>query len=461
MATVTRDTLGILHDKINIKLAKDDYMPAFEKTLKQYAKTANVPGFRKGMVPSGLLRKMHGQSVFNEEIVRSAGKELDDYIKKGKISIFGQPMLMQNEERMQLDVNSPADVDFSFEIGIKPDFDIPAISNHAPLTRYKISITSKMMDDEIDRIQRRYGKVNPQEAVTNKEDIIYAAYEPCDEHGNVAEDAQKIEDTVVLDKMPAKLKEMVMGKKPEDTIVFRPADVCTAEELQGFLKEPLKAGEGAADHYYKLTITKVGLLIPQELDQELYQQVFPNNIVIDETDFKEKIKAELSREFTRIAGERMQNEMYELLVHNTPMHLPVVFLKRWMREGGEHRKSAAEVENEFGSFEHQLRWQLISDKLMGENHISVSREEVDTDVKTRVLAYFGLGPDDEDEAPWMEGYMQKVSKDGKTMEETYRRILFGKLFTFLETQFTIEEKEIEEEAFFKLGDAHAAHHHHH
>ena len=461
MATVTRENIGTLHDKLTVKLVKDDYMPSFEKTLKQYAKTANVPGFRKGMVPSGMLRKMHGQSIFNEEVIRAAGKKLEDYMKEERLAIFAQPMVMPDTNNTRLDMNTPADIDFSFEVGLKPEFDITPVKEKAHITRYKITVTDKMMDDELDRIKRRYGKVESQETVTNKEDLIYATYEPCGADGNVAADAQKIEDTEVLDKMPAKLKEMVMGKKAGDTLVFAPIDVCTPEELAAFLKDPLKAGEEAAQQHYKLTITKVGLLIPQELGPELYVQVFQNKEVTDEADFREKVRAELSVEFDRITNERLQNEMYELLVHNTAIHLPVAFLKRWMREGGEKPKSAQEVEAEYGSFEHQLRWQLISDKLIGENSISVSNEEVNNDIKARVLAYFGLGPDDDDQAPWMEGYMQKIAKDEKMLDETYRRLLFGKLFNFLETQFTIEQKDIDEEAFFKLGDAHAAHHHHH
>jgi trigger factor len=131
-----------------------------------------------------------------------------------------------------------------------------------------------------------------------------------------------------------------------------------------------------------------------------------------------------------------------------------------MREGGEKLKSEQEVEAEYGSFDHQLRWQLISDKLMGENGIQVTLDEIKADIKTRVLAYFGLGPEDEGDAAWMDSYMEKISKDEKMMDETYRRLLYGKLFTFLETQFPITEKEIGEEEFFKLADAHSTHHHH-
>lgn len=460
MATITRENIGTLHDKLTVKLAKEDYLPSFEKTLKQYAKTANIPGFRKGMVPSGMLRKMYGQSIFNEEVVRAAGKKLEDYMKEEKLAIFAQPMILP-DPHTRLDMSNPADIDFSFEVGLKPDFEITPVKNKEHLTRYKITVSDKMMDDEVERIKRRYGKVESQEVVGNKEDLIYASYEPCDADGNVTEDVKKIDDTEVLDKLPAKLREMLMGKKPEDTLVFRPADVCTAEELSAFLKDPLKAGEDAAQQYYKLTLTKVGLLIPQELGPELYAQVFQHQEIKDETDFRAHLQAELSKEFDRITGERLQNEIYELLVHNTPIHLPVDFLKRWMREGGEKPRSAHEVEHEYGSFEHQLRWQLISDKLIAEQGIDVSAEEVNRDIKTKVLAYFGLGPDDEDQAPWMDGYMAKVAKDEKMIDETYRRLLYNKLFSYLETQFNVESKEIGEEEFFKLPDAHATHHHHH
>jgi trigger factor len=460
MATVTRENIGNLHDKITVKLSKDDYMPSFEKSLKQYAKNASIPGFRKGMVPAGMLRKMYGPSIFNEEVIRVASRELEEYMKKEQMAIFAQPMIMPPSEPQNLSMTNPADVDFAFEVGIKPEFDVASVINGADLKRYKIAITDKMMDDEMERIKRRSGKVDPQTEVTDKENIIYSTYEVCDSEGNADADVKPIEDTEVLDKMPAKLQEMVMGKKPEDTIIFRPVDVCSADELAGFMKDPLKAEAYQAEQHYKLTITKVGHLIPAEYGTELYEKVFPNQGVETEQAFRDKVREELTKEFARIASERLQNEIFELLVHNVHIHLPVDFLKRWLREGGEKPKTAEEVENEFGQFDHQLRWQLISDKIMAENNIYVSRDEVLSDIKTRVLAYFGMSAEDEGETPWMDSYMQKVAKDEKTMDETFRRLLMGKLFSFLETQFKVTEQEIDEEGFFKLADAHSMHHHH-
>lgn len=459
MATVSRESIGALHDKITVKLTKEDYLPSFEKSLKQYAKQANVPGFRKGMVPAGMVRKMYGQSLFGDEVFRSAGKQLEDYLQQEKVAIFAQPMIMPGAEKINLDMNNPSEIDFSFEVGLKPEIDITPIKNKTTLSRYAVKVTDKMLDDEVERITRRFGKVESQEAVTGKDDIIYATYEQCNAEGEVAAESQKVEDTQVFETIPAKLQEQLKGKNAEATIVFRPMDIAEGEELTAFLKNPLKQDDTAAGQYYKLTITKVGLLIARQLDAELYAQVFPNAEVADEAAFRELLRAELSKEFDRMTRERLQNEIYELLVHNTPIQLPVDFLKRWLKEGQEKQKTEAEVESEFPSFDHQLRWTLISDKLILEHDIKVTHAEVLDDIKTRVLAYFGM--QNGDEAPWLDGYMQKVVKDEKTMDETYRRMLYDRLFSFLEGQFSIEQKEVNEEEFFKLPDPHAAHHHHH
>ncbi len=457
MATVIRENIGNLHDKLTVKLVKEDYMPAFEKTLKQYAKTASIPGFRKGMVPTGMLRKMAGPSLFNEEVINTAGRELQNYMRNENLAIFAQPMIIPDANQPKLDMNKPVDIDFAFEIGIKPEFELTAIKNKTQLNRYKITVTDKMLDDEMDRMSRRYGKVEDQEAVNTKDDIIYCTFEPCNAEGVVSGD--KIEETALLEKMPAKLQEMLMGKKANDTLVITPAGVCTEEELTKFLKDPLKATEEAKDSHYLLTLTKVGKLIPAEMNSELFGRVFPNEEIADLDAFKAKVKEELQREYDRITRERLHNEIFELLVHSTEISLPVDFLKRWLREGGEKLKSAEEVENEFSGFEHQLRWQLISDKIVTDNNISVTREEVATDIKTRVLSYYGMAIDDE--APWMDSYVDKVMKDEKMVDETFRRILTARIFDAIEGQFNQVETAIEEEAFFKLADPHATHHHHH
>jgi len=366
-------------------------------------------------------------------------------------------MLVADATPQQLDMNAPTDVDFTFEIGLKPEFNIPAIANKTALTKYDIEVSDKMVDDEVERIARRYGKPEDKDAVDSKEDIVYVSLEAADADGVVNENIEKAEDTIILERYPAKLQADLMGKKAGDTLVIKPSDIATAEELPVFLKNSVK-NELAADTYFKLTLTKVALIIPAELDETLFAQVFQGAEVTDVAMFKDLIKGELSREYNRITVERLNNEIYEVLVHQTPFEIPVPFLKRWMKDGQDKPKTEAEVEAEFPAFEHQLRWTLISDKLIVENNINVSFEEVNEDIKARVLAYFGM--QNSDDAPWMDGYMQKIAKDEKTLNETYQRLMFDRLFQFLHTQFNITEKSISEEEFFKLQDPHATHHHH-
>src|SRR5690606_7106276 len=171
-------------------------------------------------------------------------------------------MVIPAGEPLNIDMNNPGDADFDFEIGLKPDFDITPLQNKTKLTHYEIEVSDKMVADETDRIRRRYGKVEDQETVSSKDDILYTAYELCDAEGNVATESQKTEDPVLMEKLPAKLQELLMGKKANDTLVLKPSEIAEGEELAAFLKDPLKQGAEAADNFYKLTLTKVGLLVP-------------------------------------------------------------------------------------------------------------------------------------------------------------------------------------------------------
>lgn len=279
-----------------------------------------------------------------------------------------------------------------------------------------------------------------------------------DESGAAIEGGLNENRNLSVDQLPAKLQEQLMGKKAGDTLVFKPAEVCTEEELPGFLKTILKDAV-EADSNILLTVAAVKIQQPREMDAMFFSEVFPNDSILDEAAFREKLRQELSQHYQRIAENRMNDEIYEMLVHSTPIDLPVPFLKRWMAEGQEKRLSPDQVEKEFPGFNHQLRWTLISDKLIRDAEINVSREEVIAELKSRVLGYFGM--ESGEEAPWMDSYMQKMGKDEKTMNETYRQMLFGRLFENLRSRFLVEEKEVTEEEFFQLPSPHAAHHHDH
>src|ERR1700743_3541706 len=169
MATVTRENIGLLTDKITVSVSKGDYLPSFEKALKQYGKQANIPGFRKGMVPSGLIKKMYGNSVLTDEVLRTVEKELTSYMTTEKLEIFAQPLPLPENDARQIDINNPANYSFAFEIGLKPAFNLADLGS-ARLTKLKVEVTPEMIDEEVDRQRTRNGKMVDQESIAGDDD---------------------------------------------------------------------------------------------------------------------------------------------------------------------------------------------------------------------------------------------------------------------------------------------------
>ncbi len=460
MATVTREPIAKLHEKLIVKINKEDYLPSFEKNLKQYGKQANLPGFRKGNVPAGMVRKMFGQSVFTDAVLQKANEQLQSYLTTEKPSIFAQPMPL-DEESLNFDMNTPQDFEFAFEIGLKPEFEVKAITDKkGAVNRYLIEVDEKMLNEEIENIRKRAGKVENPETLELDTDIVYASYQISDKDGNVAEGVEATEDVVTLDKTPKKLQEQLKGAKAGSTIVFKASEVAEGDELKELLKDALKQdpeSQEAADAFYKLTLTKVGRLEARDLNEEFFEEVFPGQGIKDEDAFKARIKEEMGKEINRIGNDRLQNEIFEMLVHGTDIELPVDFLKTWLKKGQEKEKTDEEVTSEWPSFEHQLRWTLISDKLVNDYKVEVSLEDVKAEMKNRVMAYFGNSATD---APWLEEYVDKMVNDENTLNETYRKLMMDKLFAEIANKMEVKDQSIALEDFQKLPSAHEEHHNH-
>src|SRR6478752_1084673 len=196
MATVTRENIGQLHDKLTVKVSKDDYLPSFDKKLKEYSKTANIPGFRKGMVPAGMIKKMYGNSIFTDEILKSVEKELYTYLNAEKPEIFGQPLPLNSDLR-NMDINNPSDYEFGFEIGLKPEYALADIAK-AKVTLHKVKATDAMVDEEINRMQIKGGNMTEPETIDNEENVLNILFTESDKEGNAVEGGAIKENSVIL-----------------------------------------------------------------------------------------------------------------------------------------------------------------------------------------------------------------------------------------------------------------------
>jgi len=264
MATVTRENIGILNDKLTVNLGREDYMPSFEKSLKTYAKNANIPGFRKGMVPAGMIKKMYGQSVFTEEVLRTVEKELNDYVAKEKLDIFAQPLPFENDSRMP-DMNQPGDYAFAFEIGLKPELDIDV--NQLSGTFYKIQVTDEMIDDEVNRLRSRYGKMTEPDTVSNEEEVLNVKFTETDAEGNVIEGGIEKDNSLLLKYFSAETQQQLTGRKKDDVIQIQLNKAFEEKEREWILEDLGldKSGTENAEKFFNLTVTKIGFVEKAEL----------------------------------------------------------------------------------------------------------------------------------------------------------------------------------------------------
>lgn len=455
MATVVRENIGLLHDKLTVKLTKDDYFPSFDKKLKEYSKTANIPGFRKGMVPAGMIKKMYGSSIFTDEVLKSVEKELYTWLNNEKPEIFGQPLPLQSDLG-KMDINNPSDYEFGFEIGLKPDYTLADIAK-AKVTLHKVKATDAMVDEEISRMQIKGGKMTEPETVTNEDNVLNILFTEADKDGNVVESGISKENSVILKYFTAAIQKKFMDKKVGDSVTVQLGKAFDEDKVAAILADLglEKDDKEAAKKYFNLDIVKIGLVEKRELNEDFFKEIYPGKEIRTEEELRASIKEEIENYWQSHSRNQLQDQLYHYLIDETKMEFPQEFLKRWLQTGGEEAKTPEQVEAEFPSFNNQLKWTLISDKLIKENKLEVSNEELRDYMKTEVMRYFGsmnMG----DDTSWLESYIDRMMKDEKQVDSSYRRLITEKLFNWVEGQVKAKEKEVTAEELAGM-----MHHHGH
>ncbi len=454
MATVTRENIGLLNDKLTVTLATEDYLSSYEQSLKKYAKSSNLSGFRKGMVPAGLIKKMYGQAIFNEEVLRAAEKELNKYLSEEKPEIFGQALPIDIDAH-KFDQNNPDGYVFDFEIGLKPNIEVDA--ENLKVTRYKVQVTDEMINDEINRLQLRNGKMTEPETVENEESVLNVQLTEADAEGNVVEGGISKANSLLLKYFTEEVRNQLQGKKVNDSITIQLKQAFDEKEREWVMSDlGLDAkNEQDQEKFFNLTISKIGLVEKSELNEEFFNSVYPGREIKTEAEFRDAVKAEIESYYDIQSTNQVHDQIYHELLDHTPIELPEKFLKRWLQVGSEKTKTEEEAENDYPTFSNQLKWSLISEKIMEKADIKVEPEEIKQQAKQQILSYMSGQAFDEN-APWIEEYVNRMLKDQKFLEDTYMQIQTRKLFEFIASKANETEESISLEDF-----SNKLHHHHH
>ncbi len=434
---ITRENIDALNAVVKVDIAKNDYSDKVEKILTDYRKTANIPGFRKGHVPMGMVKKQYGKAVLVDEVNKLLQDALNKYLTEEKLDVLGQPL-----PKPQDDINWDADdFSFEFELGLAPEFTVDLKSKKA-ITHYNIIADDKMIEEQIERIQKQYGKLISQDAVEKDSEIT----------GIFANAEEGIENTVTLtlDKFKGKATEKkFVGAKVGDVIALKTKGLYDDEhELQHALKLEHDKIHGL-DIEVSFAITEVNQRELADLDQELFDKLFGKDGVKSATELKAKIKDDAEKQFVQQSDQKLLNDVTEYLVDNTKFDLPSEFLQKWMQTAGENELDEVQAKEEYEKSEKSLRYQLIEGKLMEANDIKIDFEDVKENAKGMIkmqMAQFGqMNPSEKE----LDDIAARVLSNQDEVKRLSEQVVSQKLLNLYKEKANVKTKELTYDKFVK------------
>ncbi len=371
---ITRENIDDLNAILKIEITKPDYEDKVENVLKDYRKKATIKGFRPGMVPIGLVKKMYGRAVQIDEINKIVTENIQKYIADEKIEILGDP-LPKTDEQEKIDFDTQEDFTFSFDLGLAPVMELK-LSKKNKVNQYIIVIDEKMKNDYLDNYKRRFGELRKAD-LTEEKDVIKGKIEAIDNNGNVLPDGPAVEDTslgidIIKDK---KIKKQFIGKGLNDSIDFDlrkayPNDT----EIAGILHKK-KEEIADLDMNFRFTVNEISRFHPAEIGKELFDKIYGEGVVNSEEEFMKKIVDEIEINLKRESDFKLMTDIKTLALEKSDIQLPEEFLKRWLLKVND-KTTEEQVEKEFDNFRKDLKWQLIRNKVAHDNEMKISEEEL-------------------------------------------------------------------------------------
>jgi trigger factor len=445
---INRESIDDLNAVLKIQVEKADYDGNVEKVLRDYRKKANIKGFRPGMVPIGLIKKMYGKAVQIDEINKVVTENIQKYLTDEKIEILGDP-LPKIDDNEKIDFDTQESFTFSFDLGLAPSFETK-LSKKNKVTYYEIAADDKMKNDYLDNYTRRYGKFEKAD-ISEEKDILKGKIETLDEKKNPVSEGILADDTtlsieVIKDK---KIKKQFIGRVEKDSIDF---DLRKAfpndNEIAGLLKKQ-KEEVGKVEGDFRFTINEISRFRPAEINKELFDRIYGENIVHTEEEFFNRINEEITTNLRNESDYKLSVDLKKLAIEKSEFQLPEAFLKRWLLKVNE--KTTEElVEKDFDTFSRDLKWQLIRNKIARMNELKITEEELQKEAEkiTRLqFSQYGLFYATDEQVA---NYAKETLKREEDAKRIADKILEEKVNLILKDTVKLENKTVSIEEFNKL-----------
>lgn len=448
---------------LTMRLSKDDYQPKVEEQLKKFRKTARIPGFRPGTAPMGMVRKMVGQNILVEEVNRLASDTLSSYLSENKIDILGYPLSSKEHEAVLNFNDEGSDFVLYFDLALSPEFEL-ALNKKDKLTLYKVKVSDKEIDAEIQEVLKRYSTRIPVEVSESENDTLKVNLtelngegEPLE--GGVAEKSTTILPEMITDEATRKLFSGVKNGATVKADIFK-----VFNDNQRMLTSVLgipEEGLNDLEKVFRFEITEINKIQPGELGQELYDQLFGPNTISTEAEFREKIRESLEQRYQGDAEHILNHELDNLVLEKHGFNLPDELLKRWLLETKAENYTTENIEERYASERDALRYQLIRDKVVETQGIQISYEDVkqmNIVYTYQMFAQYGMSSYGHD---MVERFAQRQEQDQEHMRRMHDLVISRKVSEYFRSAITVDEKEVNVDKFSEILDAHNKTHHNH
>lgn len=455
--TITQEKVDNLRSRVKVQLKKEDYEPQIKKQIKNLAKQVQVKGFRPGMVPVDMVKKMYGNSVLVEELNKVLNDEVYKYIDENKLEIIASP-IPASDQKLDIDINSLKDIDFTYEVGLAPEFTLSYLESGAGFDKYKIKVEDKLIDEEIDRTRKKFSTYEYPETVGDN-DILTFTIEELDEEGNLKPGGISTVSTVMTDLLKPDAKKKIEALKKQESIEYNVFELMDRDR-EAVAKNILNMNDlsklDEVGTKFRLTLNNITRSIPAEINEEFFVKVYGENGPKSEAEMRNNIKADLDAYFDGKTDSYLVNDIYKGIMENIEFPLPDDFLKRWITITNEKPVTQEEIERDYPQFVKSLRWSLIQRKIVKEQNIEITPEEVRNRVRQNLIQQlFGYGLKNIGE-DWVEQFVEKQMADKKVISETREQLLEDKVLGYIKSKAKLNEKDISFEDFKAMVEKPAA-----
>ena len=455
---ITQESSGELQATINVKLTAEDYKSKVDEALKEAQKKASMKGFRPGKVPFGLIKKMYGKSVLAEEVNKLLSDSLNNYIVDNKIEILGYP-LASKDKQDKIDFEHDEEFEFFFDIGLTPKIDLE-INDSIEVDYYDIEVEDDKVDGYLKEVTTRYGNpVNPEKS--EKGDLLRGEMTQLTPEGEIKPEGIKHSTSLSINFIKNEtVQQEFIGKKTGDKIRFNPLKATENESETAAMLGIKKEERENLESDYEFEITEISRMEPAEVNQELFDKVYPKGNIDSEEAFREKLRLEAKEYFQNEGDNFFVHEVIEKLVNETPVDLPVEFVKRWLIESDE-KITAENIDHDFEHYKRSLKQQLILNKIATDNNLKVEQQDIKNYVKQMYAKQFGMDIENEEMSKQLDQFADMVLKNQEEVRKIYDQLFDKQVRDLFKSKLTLKKKKTSYDDFIKIVNDHHHHNHNH